>query len=467
MDIYDIDGIVNEALRCGIDISPSPRDEWALWCCALKVLNFDEHTFRALSWQDSRTQKMCGVVWRAESHPQRYVTEESAKAKIAHFAKTAGMDLKPFLLSPYQDRQHSHHPDRRRAATAPRLTSAQVRPAAPPATSTTPRRYIKPGEVEAAAANYRETALYVWLCREFDNAAVDKVFNAYRVGGAEFRTDAGHRAVSFPYIGIDGRCVDCKIFHTDINTGSRKTAPPLYSWTDSNGVKKSSPFTWLLFQLMREAKRQGKIKRDATTQDYRAKWCNFGDHILRERPTDTVCIVESEKSALIASIVYPEKIWIAVGSMENLTEERFTQYRGRTVVVFPDRDGLEKWQGVVRHLAVAGYSMFIDTTTERHFPKYLTDENGNVLLDEDGNPKKCKADIADLILLYRHGEQPTPTPPPAPPQTQAPAKSENQLEAERIFERLKSENPVFADFAEKLQLEPISVEPYRCQNQNE
>ena len=97
MDYYDIDKIVNYASTEGVDISPSDRQEWALLCCALKVLGYDINTFIAMS---NTTAAECKKVWRAERNPSRYVpTEDKAKAKIVGLAKAAGIDLKTFKTS--------------------------------------------------------------------------------------------------------------------------------------------------------------------------------------------------------------------------------------------------------------------------------------------------------------------------------------------------------------------------------
>ena len=97
MDYYDIDKIIHYASTEGVDISPSDRQEWALLCCALKVLGYGLNTFVSIS---NCTAAECEKVWKAEKNPGRYVpTEDKAKAKIVGLAKAAGIDLKPFKTS--------------------------------------------------------------------------------------------------------------------------------------------------------------------------------------------------------------------------------------------------------------------------------------------------------------------------------------------------------------------------------
>ena len=129
---------------------------------------------------------------------------------------------------------------------------------------------------------------------------------------------------------------------------------------------------------------------------------------MRLRPNDAIGIVESEKSCLILSLVYPDIIWVATNGKHKLKPERFEKYRGRDVTVYPDRDGyddkprkngtgVEKgWRTIARELATAGFKLYVDTTVETHYSKY----EGT---DENGEPKECKKDLADLVLEYWRG----------------------------------------------------------------
>lgn len=460
MDIYDIDGIINEALRSGIDISPADRREWAMFCCALKVLGYDETTFVALS---SGVERDSRRTWRAERSPHRYKTEDTAKGMIVELAKSAGMEVKQFLLSPY----NSDRPRADRRPTDPKLTSTP-----PPATAPTPKPeavYITPQQVSAAQTHATETSLYKYLCQEYDRAEVEKVLSAYRFGGSKFADwIAGGRAASFPYIDRAGRCVDCHLMKYDPTTGSSKRA-------DGSRL----PNSWAIAELTEaECKRCKPTEtrqqhKDCPNRDTcpriprRADWCNFGDHQLAGRPGDPIGIVESEKSAVILSMTYPETIWIAVGSKQNLTPERFEAYRGRKVTIYPDRDGyndkprkdgrgVEKgWRTIASELARHGFSLYIDTTTEKHYPQFVG-------IDDHGNPIECKKDIADLVLDFRHGEQPpTPTPAKDIPGTYTP---DQPTEAQQVFDDLCKRNPALAKLNEVCQFEVIEVKPFEADN---
>jgi hypothetical protein len=77
--------------------------------------------------------------------------------------------------------------------------------------------------------------------------------------------------------------------------------------------------------------------------NYTLRQCFFGEHLLNSRRSSVVAIVESEKTAIIASIYLPEFTWLAVGSLTNLTREKCEVLKGRKVILFPDLNGFDKW----------------------------------------------------------------------------------------------------------------------------
>lgn len=426
-NIYDIDRIIKHVMQRGIDISPADRKEWRLFCCALKVLGYSEQDFISLSSGAERDSRQA---WRAERNPSRYKTEDSAKGMIVELAKSAGVEVKQFLLS--QDTWRTDCPP-------PRQREQRPRPIAPAPVPD----YLTFEMVNASEVHATETNLFAYMAREFGKMSAHFIFGVYHIGASKHTDPHGYHANSFPYIDAAQRIVDCKLFHINPTTGSRKTAAPLQSWSDKDGKPQELRSSWALAEINRDRRRKG------LPQLNRASWCNFGDHLLQERPTAEVALVESEKTALIAALTYPDKIWIAVGSKNNLTLERSRPYIGRTITIFPDRDGyndkpradghgIDKgWRTIARELAAAGLTVRIDTTTERH-------EGGE------------KDDIADLILRYRHGEQ-------CAPQLAHPAIqiSSDRAEALATWAKMKYNHPELADMEQELRLEVVGIELFQ------
>ncbi len=100
--------------------------------------------------------------------------------------------------------------------------------------------------------------------------------------------------------------------------------------------------------------------------DFNLQQCFFGEHLLSEQKP--IGIVESEKTALIAAGCYPELIWLASGSLSNLTKEKCKPLLGRNVTLFPDKGCLQNWQQ-----KAAGLGFNISTTLEQSEAKAGSD----------------------------------------------------------------------------------------------
>ena len=84
--------------------------------------------------------------------------------------------------------------------------------------------------------------------------------------------------------------------------------------------------------------------------EFELRQCLFGEHLLIDK-TKPVAIVESEKTAVIASVYLPQFVWVAVGSLTNLNAEKCSILKGRTVTLFPDLNGFDKWSSKAKELS--------------------------------------------------------------------------------------------------------------------
>jgi hypothetical protein len=116
----------------------------------------------------------------------------------------------------------------------------------------------------------------------------------------------------------------------------------------------------------------------------------FGMHLLnkwkRKDVEQTVCIVESEKTAILMAIAYgnhTNQVWMACGGLEMLTRERLQPIidQRRRIILYPDRDGIEKWRIRVEQLHYDRLTIDTRPVTEWWKP-------------QDGE----KADIADVVI---------------------------------------------------------------------
>lgn len=155
-----------------------------------------------------------------------------------------------------------------------------------------------------------------YLRKYFTDEALNKITADYHLGSSK------KREVIFPQIDRAGMCRTGKV----INYGA-----------DGHRIKgQMDAVDWLHARLM---KKQGK-----QAFDFHLRQCLFGEHLLPKRPHDIVCLVESEKSAIICSIVFPQFVWVSCGGKQGFTSERCRSLAGRNVIVYADADAVVEWQ---------------------------------------------------------------------------------------------------------------------------
>lgn len=136
-----------------------------------------------------------------------------------------------------------------------------------------------------------------------------------------------------------------------------------------NTLGKRQPYqNWMHSCLLK----QGKL-----TEKFILYQCFFGQHLLSTRPYDQVCLVESQKTALIMAALYPEQLWLATCGSHGLTAEKADCLKGRRVTIFPDSGCLKEWQAIMSQ--TKGINYFIDGKMEEYPPNT---DLADVLLEE-------------------------------------------------------------------------------------
>lgn len=163
--------------------------------------------------------------------------------------------------------------------------------------------------------NY-DSDLVTFLRTLLDPFVVEGLIDEYRIGVTK------SRATIFFQIDQEGRCRTGKIMKYDSETGHRikdPNVPGRVTWVHS--LKKTSgllPKDWELSQ------------------------CLFGEHLLPQHPQQTVALVESEKTAIIAAGLMPQYLWLATGG-KSCINDRLNVLKGRKVIASPDVDGFQEW----------------------------------------------------------------------------------------------------------------------------
>lgn len=107
-------------------------------------------------------------------------------------------------------------------------------------------------------------------------------------------------------------------------------------------------------------------KRGELPEGYQLQQCLFGQHLLPQRPDAVVCIVESEKTALVMAGHCPEHLWLATCGSSGLNADKLECLRGRRFTLFPDSGCYEKWQKAMQQTSGLQYN--IDGSMEAYPP---------------------------------------------------------------------------------------------------
>lgn len=101
-----------------------------------------------------------------------------------------------------------------------------------------------------------------------------------------------------------------------------------------------------------------KLHRSA---DIEPELCYFGQHLVSLYPNKPVAIVESEKTAIIASVVMPMFNWIATTSKSFFDSQRMLFLRNfkNGIVVYPDHDAYDEWADKIEFLKKVGFQIGI------------------------------------------------------------------------------------------------------------
>ncbi len=81
---------------------------------------------------------------------------------------------------------------------------------------------------------------------------------------------------------------------------------------------------------------------------FKFEQCFFGEHLIMTADPRPLAVVESEKTAIVASMFFPKYIWLATGGSGGLKMDRLIPVsRKRHVRVFPDGDKFTAWSNTV------------------------------------------------------------------------------------------------------------------------
>ena len=192
--------------------------------------------------------------------------------------------------------------------------------------------FIQPDTFKQSLKDYENNNFIAFLINLFGRNITTGLIEKYYIGTSKLWSGA----TIFWKIDIECRITAGKIMLYNPDTGKRVKEPFSHVNSVHNVLKLSEP---------------------------RPFQCLFGEHLLNgnNRP---IALVESEKSAIIASVYLTEYIWLATGSLSMFTADRCKVLKGRNVTLYPDLNGFEKWSNKakeLKHIAHFSVSDLLET----------------------------------------------------------------------------------------------------------
>ena len=292
----------------------------------------------------------------------------------------------------------------------------------PPPSPDLPKRYWPLDYVQRFRA-YKNDNLVYWLhTLQWDaaqRARISKVLSAYGVGHSHFATDwqGKHEEHDFT---IFWQCDEQARLHNGHFMKYR---------VDGHRMKEKGEYntTWLHARMKYAKNNPFDDDKEA------ASYCLFGQHLIAVAPDAIVNIVESEKTAIVMSIAYGcmrMNLWMACCGIGNLTNShdllRPLIEQGKRIVLYPDHDGVERWQEAAKLINYPRLTVNTKPVTEWWTPA-------------DGD----KADIADIVLRMLREERPLQFKPPNP--------------MRELMSDWAKQYPAFQTLMDKFELEPINL----------
>jgi hypothetical protein len=209
--------------------------------------------------------------------------------------------------------------------------------------------------MEQTLKGYESNHLYTFLCTKIGEEKVLHAFDIYKIGTARL----WNGSTIFWQIDIDERVRTGKIIKYGTDGHRVKTAKgSMINWTHS-------------------------LWRDKP-EDFQITQCFFGEHLLSCNPESTIMIVESEKSALIGFMYFPDFLWIASGGNNGcLNLQASKVLSGRKVILVPDLNMEKDWNVKAEMLSEVGAEVSIFDMEQ---------------LNPTPRDRQAGLDIADFIL---------------------------------------------------------------------
>jgi len=167
-------------------------------------------------------------------------------------------------------------------------------------------------------SEYKNNNFIKFLLKYFDSEQVNKVIEKYKIG----TSNKWKGATIFWQIDKEWDVRTGKIMLYDEDTGKRVKKP-------------YNHITWV--------HNPDKDLKEKSITDFNLKQCFFGEHLINDS-VKNYSIVESEKTAILCSLLNPKITWLATGGLQNINEERLLPLKDKKLIFYPDKgEAYNKW----------------------------------------------------------------------------------------------------------------------------
>ena len=225
----------------------------------------------------------------------------------------------------------------------------------------------------------------------FGEDRVKRVVDLYKLGRFEDSYDGQSSAVVFPYFYTESHLCTAKLMWFDnylhrIKEGKKAYPKFLHNlyYRDDRGI------------LHDYNNYDTDDDMNEVIVPFKLKMCLFGHHQIINDKSKTICLVESEKTSVIMSIVMPEFIWVASGGKTLIQDYKFLFFSGRKCHAFPDLspdDNVYKYWS--EKLTYYNWKYGYDFKLVDYFSDFLQNNN-----DRINYCKGLKLDLADFAMHF-------------------------------------------------------------------
>lgn len=228
--------------------------------------------------------------------------------------------------------------------------------AGPQLTQDKPISYLPFDAMFNSTASHRECSLYPYLASLFDTEIASNICNSYFIGAGQ------NGNTVFWYADVNGRLRQAKEMPYK-QDGHRDHDRIIRSFYNNTGEKVEIKGAYATGKAILRSK------------EVNLQYCFFGEIFLHwlDNADKKVCIVESEKTAVIASVFYPEFVWLATGGKNGCkwtASNVCNVLANRDVILYPDVGAYDLWKEKGKLLSmVAGCKVGVSDLLEKYGKK--------------------------------------------------------------------------------------------------